>query len=163
MNFSSYSYWVCQECHALTMLFPWTIFFFFFFCLFRAAPVAYGSFQARGLNGSCSRQLLPVTATWHLSCVYKLHHRLWQLQILNLLSEARDGTHVLTDTSWVITAEPQWELSTFFNALITLLYIQNFLIVILSFMFVIFTLSYINFYIIEYEKFGIKMANVKRI
>ena len=29
----------------------WTeiIFFFFFFCLFRAVPVAYGSFQPRGL------------------------------------------------------------------------------------------------------------------
>ena len=32
-------------------------FFFFFFCLFRATPVAYGGFQARGLIGAVAASL----------------------------------------------------------------------------------------------------------
>ena len=40
-------------------------------------------------------------ATWDPSCVCDLHHSSQQCQILNPLSEARDGTHVLKDTCWV--------------------------------------------------------------
>ena len=32
------------------------------------------------------------------SCIFDLHHSLWQHQILNPLNEARDGTHIHTDT-----------------------------------------------------------------
>ena len=39
------------------------------------------------------------TATPDLIRVCDLHHNLWQCQILNPLSEARDRTHVLMDTS----------------------------------------------------------------
>ena len=43
--------------------------------------------------------------------IYDLHHNSWQRQILNPLSEARDGTHVLMDPSQVsLTAEPRREL-----------------------------------------------------
>ena len=42
-----------------------------------------------------------VTATPDLSSIYDLHHSLWQCQILNLLSQARDRTLILIDTSWV--------------------------------------------------------------
>ena len=34
-------------------------FFFFYFCLFRAAPLAYGGFQARDLIWSCSHWPMP--------------------------------------------------------------------------------------------------------
>ena len=56
--------------------------FFFFFGLFRATPMAYGSFQARGQIGAIT---------------VSLHHSLWQCRILNPLSEAREGTCTLKD------------------------------------------------------------------
>ena len=40
-------------------------------------------------------------ATWDPSRVYDLHHSSWQRQILNPLSEVRDGTCILMDASWV--------------------------------------------------------------
>lgn len=40
------------------------------------------------------------TAMLDLSCVCDLHHSLWQCWILNSLSEARDPTCILVDTSW---------------------------------------------------------------
>ena len=41
------------------------------------------------------------TARCDLSCVCDLHHSSRQHQVLNPLIEARDGTHILTDTSLV--------------------------------------------------------------
>ena len=38
------------------------------------------------------------TATPDPSCPFDLHHSLWQRQILNPLSDARDRTHILMDT-----------------------------------------------------------------
>ena len=40
-------------------------------------------------------------AKWHSSHVCDLHHSSRQHQILNLLSEARDGTRILMDASWI--------------------------------------------------------------
>ena len=40
-------------------------------------------------------------ATWDPSCICNLHHNAQQCQILNPLSEARDWTCILLDTSWV--------------------------------------------------------------
>ena len=73
--------------------------FFFFLC--RAAPVAYGSSQIRV---KLELQLLAyttATATQDLSYACNLHHSSWQHWILNPLSEARDQTHILMDTSQV--------------------------------------------------------------
>ena len=42
------------------------------------------------------------TAVQDPSCVCNLHHRSQQLWILNPLSKARDGTHILMDTSHVL-------------------------------------------------------------
>ena len=41
------------------------------------------------------------TATQDLSCFFDLDHSSWQRQILKPLSEARDGTRILKDTSLV--------------------------------------------------------------
>ena len=62
------------------------VLFFFFFFLFRAAPVAYGNSQA---GGESELQLLVYTIA------------LGNTGYFNSLSEARDRTHILVDTSWV--------------------------------------------------------------
>ena len=42
------------------------------------------------------------TAMWDPSCICDLYLSSWQSQILNSLSEARDQTHILMDTSQVL-------------------------------------------------------------
>ena len=53
---------------------------FIYFCLFRAAPAAYGGSQSRGLIGAIAAGL---------------HHSSRQRRILNSLREARNGTRYL--------------------------------------------------------------------
>ena len=60
-----------------------------FFGLFMAVPTAYGSFLDRGRIRAVAAGLHHSTATWDPSCC-NLHHRSWQHQIPNPLSEARD-------------------------------------------------------------------------
>ena len=59
--------------------------------------VASGS-QARGQIRAAAAT---ATATPDPGSMYNLHYSLWQRWVLNPLSEARDGTLVLVDTSWV--------------------------------------------------------------
>ena len=76
----------------------YVFFFFFFFFLFRATPAAYGSSQARV---ELELQLLVCTAvkaTPDLSHTCDLHCSSRQRWILNPLAEARDQTHILTET-----------------------------------------------------------------
>ena len=63
--------------------------------------MAYGGSKARGEIRAAAAGLTTVTAMPDLSCVCDLHHSTWQGRILNPLSEARDRTRVLMDTSWV--------------------------------------------------------------
>ena len=74
-------------------------FLFFVFLLFRAAPVAYGSSQARGQIGAQLLVCATATAPPDLSC--NLHHNSHQRRILNLLSVARNRTCILMDTGQV--------------------------------------------------------------
>ena len=64
-----------------------------FFCLFRAKPMAFG--------GSQARDRIRAVALISQPSVCHPHHASWQHRILNLLSEARDGTCVLMDTSQI--------------------------------------------------------------
>ena len=65
---------------------------FFFSFLFAAAPVAYGSFQARGQIRAAAAGLPTATAITGLSCICNLHCSSQQLGILNPLNEARGCT-----------------------------------------------------------------------
>ena len=70
--------------------------FFFVFCLFKAAPAAYGVSQARGPIGATAAGLCHSHSNAgsepHLLPTQQL---LWQCRILNPLSEARDQTRNL--------------------------------------------------------------------
>ena len=73
--------------------------FCFVFCPFRATLGAYGSSQASGCIRAATTSLRHSHTMQDLSHVCNLYHSSWQHQILNPLSEARDVTCVLTDTS----------------------------------------------------------------
>ena len=66
---------------------------------FRATPVAYGGSQARGPMGAAVQVYITATAVPDLSHILDLPHSLWQCRIFNPLSEARDQTCILRDTS----------------------------------------------------------------
>ena len=66
-------------------------FYFFVFCLFRAAPEAYRGSQARGLIGAVALLAYArAIAMPDRSHVYDLHSGSQNCRILNPLSEARD-------------------------------------------------------------------------
>ena len=72
--------------------------FLFFVLFFRAAPAAYGIFQARGRIGAiaagpCHSKAGSKSRLWPIP-------QLMTMPILNPMMEARDQTHTLTDTSW---------------------------------------------------------------
>ena len=75
---------------------------FYFILLFRAALTAFGSSQARGRNGATGAAYATVLATLNLSQICDLHNSLWQHQILNPLSKARDQIHMLMNISRVL-------------------------------------------------------------
>ena len=90
-------------------------FFFFFwtFCLFRAAHTAYGVSQASSRIVAAAASLAIATAMQDLGYVCDLHHRSWQHQILHW---ARSG--IKHASSWIlvrfISTEPHQELPFFF-------------------------------------------------
>ena len=75
------------------------LYFCFFFFFFRARPEACGDSQARGQIRAAAAGLYPARATQDPSCVSDLHHSSQQRWVLNPLSEARDRTHILVDTT----------------------------------------------------------------
>ena len=82
----------------LRFLFFFSFLFFFFSCL--GPHPWHMEFPRPGVK--LELQLLTcatATAKPDLSCVCNLHHISWQQQILNPLSEARDQTCILLDTS----------------------------------------------------------------
>ena len=80
---------------------PCPLAFFFFFC-FLGPSLQHMKLPSLGV---ASELQLPAyttaTAIWDPSCVCDLHHSLWQCQILNPLSKARDGTRIFMDTRQV--------------------------------------------------------------
>ena len=76
-------------------------FFFFFLFLVKATPMASGSSQARDWIRTAAAGHSHSHSNWDPSHVCDLYHRSRQRQILNPLSEARDQTCILMDTSWI--------------------------------------------------------------
>ena len=72
---------------------------FIYFC--RAAPVAYGSSQARGQIRAVAAGYTTATAMPDLSCICDLCCSSRQSQILNPLKGARDQTRILVDAHHV--------------------------------------------------------------
>ena len=64
-----------------------------------AEPVAYGSSQARGQIGIGAAAAGLSHSHPDPSCTWDLHHSSWRCWIPSPLSEARDQTRVLMDTS----------------------------------------------------------------
>ena len=75
--------------------------FFFFFLVFRATPVAYRGSQARGRIGAAAAGLCHSYSNTRSKTCLLPTPQLMQRRILTPLSEARDGTRVLMDTSRV--------------------------------------------------------------
>ena len=75
------------------------------FFSFQVLTCGVGNFPGQGSNQSCSCRpapLQPATAMADPSCFYNLLRSLQQCQILNPLSQARDGTHIFTDLTHVL-------------------------------------------------------------
>ena len=79
-----------------------------YFCLFKVAPMTYGSSQARGRIRVQLPAYTTARATWDPSYVCDLHCSSQQCWILNPLSRFEPTS------SWIlvrfISAEPHWEL-----------------------------------------------------
>ena len=68
-------------------------------------------FLCRGQTGATAAVYTTATETQDSSCICDLHCSLWQWQILDSLSEARDQTRIITETMLgPEPAEPQWEI-----------------------------------------------------
>ena len=68
---------------------------------FRAAPVAYGSSQAKGQIGAAAAGYTTATAMPDPSHFCNLHHSSWQCRILNPLSKAKDWTCIFMGASQI--------------------------------------------------------------
>ena len=89
-------------------------FFLSVFCIFRAAPSAYGGSQPKGLIRAIAAGLHHSQATQNPSHACDLHHSSPQCRILNTLSKARDRTCNLMVPSQICfhcatTGNPQWK------------------------------------------------------
>ena len=72
---------------------------FFVDVVFKATPAVYGSSRVRGGTKAATSSLYHSNTGSKPIC--DLHHSLWQCQIVNPLSETRDRTCILVDTSQI--------------------------------------------------------------
>ena len=73
-----------------------------FFFHFRVTPVAYRSSQAKGQIGAAAEAYTTATEVQDPSHICDLCQSFQQCQILSPLSETKDQTRILMDTSWVL-------------------------------------------------------------
>ena len=97
LNLEHYFFMGSSGQQRFVCLFVFVFFSFFFF--FRAIPAVYGSSWAKGRIRAAAAGLARAIATRDPSLTYDLHYSLQQWQLLNPLSEARDQTCILMNTS----------------------------------------------------------------
>ena len=82
---------------------------FYLLLVFWATAVVHGSSQARGWIGVSAASLMTQSQQHRIQLCLQPIPQSWQSQILNLLSKARDQTHIPTDTScycWATMGTP---------------------------------------------------------
>ena len=96
--------WVSQTCFPNNFGSHFAIlhYYYYYHCLFRAAPVAYGSSQGRSRIWAVGQAYITATAMPGLSRIRDLCCSMQQRQILNPSSKARDQTCILVDSSEVL-------------------------------------------------------------
>ena len=70
-----------------------------FFSSFYVHICSIWKFPGQGQIGAAAVAYVTDLAILDLSHICDLHCSLWQCRILNPLNEARDGTHILTETT----------------------------------------------------------------
>ena len=75
---------------------------YYYFFLFRASPVVYGSSWAKGWIIAAAAGLSHSHSNARSELHLWLHQSWWQCWIPDPLSEVKDGTQNLMDTSWVL-------------------------------------------------------------
>ena len=105
-----------KELHLANMERPFSFNFFKSLFIFMATPAAYGSSQARGQIETAAVTYATASTKPDPSCICNLHCSLWQCQILNPLSEARDRSNphphrdnVRSLTCWATTGAPAFK------------------------------------------------------
>ena len=94
-----------KSCSIIFALLAFQNYYYYYYLLLfcRAAPMAYGNFQARSQIGAVAAGLRHshshANSTPVPSQVWDLHYGSQQCWILNPLSKARDRTRILMDTS----------------------------------------------------------------
>ena len=94
MGYTATSGYVQGLCLPFYSTWHTVLFVCFVFCLFRAATMAYGGSQARGLIRAVA--YTTATATWDPCHIFNLHHSSRQRRILNPLSKVRDQTQLVS-------------------------------------------------------------------
>ena len=80
----------------------WSFQMIFFSFLGGTTPMAYGSFCAKGQIRDAAASLCQSHGHVGSEAYLQPTWQLWQHQILYPLSESRDGTRILMDTSWIL-------------------------------------------------------------
>ena len=93
-----------REPPASTSWRTWSLIYHRFVYLLMSKPAEYGNSWARGWMELQLLAYATATAMMYPSCICNPHHSLRQGWILNLLSEARDGTRILMDISWILNS-----------------------------------------------------------
>ena len=99
LHFAKPAYFLCISKYTRPIETAWSLFLLLLFVRFRFSGLNLWHMEGPGLGVEWELQLEPTPQPQQYIC--NLHYSLWQLWILNPLSEARDQTCILMDNSRV--------------------------------------------------------------